>query len=174
MKARTPLDELQFLGEEVAMPQPQYPVGTKIDPRRLDAESLAYYWRTIVRETLRDTQKIVYELQKQGFMAGMAGKKMLPYNKDQIRAKLDMVRHADSVELAGFHPGGMHVTGTIGNQCYLVQGQCHSGVNFDCYLLFRRTVDGNKLAYIHAHPVIGEAYLKALLVAEKPVLLPIA
>ena len=59
MKARTPLDELQFLGDEVAMPQPKYPVGTKIDPSRLDAESLAYYGSTMVRAILRDTQKIV-------------------------------------------------------------------------------------------------------------------
>lgn len=75
------------------------------------------------------------------------------------------MRYADSVEIAGFGPEGMHAVGTIGNQCYLQRGQCHSGVSYTCYLLFRRTFNGNKTVYIHPEPIIGECYLKPLLAA---------
>ena len=165
MRATSPLDQIQYLGDIVELPKPKCPIGTKIHPQRLSPENLAYYWRKAVREILRDTQKIVYQMKREGYMTGMVGNKMLEHNKAQIRQKLDMMRHADSVEVAGHRPDGMHVTGSVSNQCYLQNGQCHSGVGYANYLLFRRTVDGNQLVYIHPHAIIGDAYL-APLVAE--------
>jgi len=151
LRAKTPLDELEYFGERVELPRPKYLVGTQIDIGPLRADDRAYYWREIVRSVIRDSRRVISSLQREGYLGEMKGKKMLPGNKDQIRAMLDIVRYADSVE-----PRGMHVVGTLGNQCYLRNGQCHSGVYYRYFLLFRRKLKGNKVVYIHPHAVIDE------------------
>jgi hypothetical protein len=168
MRAQSPLDPIQDFGDFVELPQPVYPLGTRINLHALDAPAQQYYFNKVRKEILRDTRKIVNKLKRDGFMKGMVGKKMLDFNKAQIRAKLEMMLHADVVEIAGHQPLGMHVTGAIANQCYLQNGQCHGGVRFEHYLLFRRTVDGQKLVYIHPYPIVGGCYIKSLLVPAPP------
>ncbi|MDO8416372.1 MAG: hypothetical protein Q7S87_09195 [Agitococcus sp.] len=168
MPARTPLDQIQYLGDTVELPLPTYPIGTKLNVHRLTSENKRYYFRKAVREIIRDTRAILAKLQHDGYLTEMVGKKMLECNKAQIRAKLDMMRLADVVEIAGHCPNGMHVTGTISNQCYLVNGQCHSGVDYEHYLLFRRTDAGNKIVYIHPYPLIRGCYLKELVIPSLP------
>lgn len=162
MRATSPRDQIQYLGDIVELPRPEYEIGTRLNLSRLSANNRRYYFRKAMYEIIRDTRRIVNELRQEGYMDGMVGNKFLPGNKQQIRDKLDMLMNADSVEVAGHRPQGLHVTGAISNQCYLKQGQCHSGVGYENFLLFRRTVDGQKLVYIHAHPVIRECYLKDL------------
>lgn len=167
MRATSPLDEIEFLGDPVELPRPKYAVGTRLDVAKVRASEINddYYWRTAVRAILRDTQKLVYSLKRDGFMHGMVGQKMLEHNKTQIRRKLDMMRYADSIELAGAAPESVHVS-NVANQCYLADGQCHGGVKFRYYLLFRRTVDGAKWAYLHPYPVIAECYVAAGLLLD--------
>lgn len=167
MRAPTPLDQLQFLGDHVEMPTPTHPVGTRLNIQALDEATQKYYFRKAAKEIIRDTRKIVMKLKRDGYMKAMTSKKMLEYNKAQIRAKLDMMRFADVVEIAGHRPQGMHVTGTVGSQCYLVNGQCHSGVGYEHFLLFRRTDDGCKLVYIHPYAIIGGC-LKDLAIPTAP------
>lgn len=165
MRATSPLDCIEYKGTPVAMPQPKYAVGTVLDLRKLSAHDYRYYAKCVLREVLRDTQKIIYRLKLQGYMTGMVGKKMLPGNKEQIRLKLFAMKNAHTVEIAGMSPYGMHVVGTVGNECYLQNGQCHSGMHFDYYLLFRCEHEGNQIVYVHPYSIIGEPYIKALLAA---------
>lgn len=164
MRATSPLDCLEYKGSPVSLPQPKYAVGTVLDLRKLSADDYRYYAKCVLREILKDTQKIVYKLKREGYMKGMVGKKMLPGNKEQIRLKLFVLKNAHTIEIAGASPRGMHVVGTVGNECYLQNGQCHSGVSYDYHLLFRCEHEGNQVVYVHRHPIIGEAYLKNLLV----------
>lgn len=165
MRASSPLDPLEYFGDVVEIPRPTLPVGTRLNLQALvDEDERAYYFMTAAKEIIRDTRKIISKLQSEGFMKDMVGKKMLEYNKAQIRAKLDMMRFAEVVEIAGHRPNGMHVTGAVGNQCYLRNGQCHGGVEHECYLLFRRTVNGNKVVYIHPYAIIREGHAKSLVI----------
>ena len=168
MRATSPQDPLEYFGDFVEIPRPKYPIGTRLNLQALDEIAQKYYFRKALKEILRDTRKVVNKLQRDGYMKGMVGKKMLEHNKAQIRAKLDMMRFPEVVEIAGHRPQGMHVTGAISNQCYLQNGQCHGGVDYECYLLFRRTVDGNQVVYIHPYAIIREPYLKSLVVATEP------
>jgi hypothetical protein len=168
MPARTPLDQIQYLGDTVELPVPLYPIGTHLNVHRLSPESQSYYLRKAVKQIIRDTQVIVTKLQSEGYFKDRGHKKMREGHKTGIRAKIDMMRFADVVEVAGHHPNGMHVTGSISNQCYLVNGQCHSGVGYEHYLLFRRTVDDNKIVYIHPYPLINGRYLKDLVIPLTP------
>jgi hypothetical protein len=85
VRARTPLDELEYFGEQVELPHPKYPIGIRINPRRLSESNLAYYWGEIVRSVIRDTREVINSLQREGYLREMTGKKMLPGNKRQIR-----------------------------------------------------------------------------------------
>ena len=166
MRATTPLQPLEYLGSPVAIPQPMYTVGTIIDISKLNADSYAYYAKKVLREILRDTQKMVYALKAEGYMKGMIGKKMLDHNKAQIRQKITVMQNAHTIELAGFAPWAMHVVGTVGNECYLKNGQCHSGLSYKCYLLFRCNIDGHEAVYVHDYPIVGEAYIEELLMPQ--------
>jgi hypothetical protein len=167
MRATSPLDPIQDFGEYVALPQPKYALGTPVNVRGLSSENLEYLWGQTVREILRDTQKTIYSLKAEGFMPGMVGRKMPEYNKAQIRLKLDLMRYADSVELAGIAPVYSHVT-NVANACYLVDGQCHGGVKFRYHLLFRRVVDGRSLVYLHPYPLLSEELAKNLVRPPAP------
>lgn len=165
MRATSPLDSIEYKGTPVALPQPEYAVGTVLDLRRLSADDYGYYAKCVLREILRDTQKIVYRLKLEGYMRGMVGKKMLPGNKEQIRLKLFVIKNAHTVEIAGMSPNGMHVVGTVGNECYLQNGQCHSGLSYRYHLLFRCEHEGRQVVYVHQHAIIGGPFIKKLLVA---------
>jgi hypothetical protein len=164
MRATSPKDQIQYLGDTVELPRPKYDICTKLNVTALSAHSKRYYFRKAMYEIIADTRKVIRELRSSGYFENMVGNKLLPETKDQIRAKLDMLMTADSIEIAGCRPQGLHVTGAIANQCYLRNGQCHSGVGYEYFLLFRKNVDGNKVAYIHPYAVIREEYLKELLV----------
>jgi hypothetical protein len=165
MRATSPQDPLQFMGDIVELPEPPYAIGTRIDIKKLAPSDRQYYGRTILRSILRKTRAILDQLQAEGYLNDMVGKKMLPGNKAQLREMLDVLMHPDAVELAGMSPQGMHVTGNVANQCYLQYGPGHSGVSYCYYLLFRKLVNGNKVVYIHPEPVIRAEYLRDLVVA---------
>jgi hypothetical protein len=154
------------MGDFVQLPTPKYALGTRLDLSRLEPSDRAYYGKKILSEIFRDMRAVLQSLKKEGYLKDMKGKKIPPHNKAQIREMLNVLLNPDSVELAGMKPEGMHVTGTVSNQCYLRNGQCHGGVSFCYYLLFRKEVDGSKLVYVHTDPVIREEYLKNLVIAQ--------
>lgn len=78
MRATTPLDELEYKGDIVQLPQPMYPIGTKIDVSRLPADDYAYYARNVFRQALRRDQDIIYSLKAEGYMEDMVGKNWTP------------------------------------------------------------------------------------------------
>lgn len=161
MRAKSPLDQIQYLGDPVALPKPKLPIGTVIDISGMSKENLDYYGRMALRQVLRKIRIPIKSLRAEGYLKEMTSNKMLPFHKAKVRAMLDMMRLAESIEVAGHAPSGMHVVGTIGNQCYLQNGQCHGGVDYSCYLLFRRKVDGNSVVYLHPEPLVDECYIKA-------------
>lgn len=167
MRATSPKDELEHFGDFVSIPLPRHPIGTRLDPSKLQAHDRAYYYRLVLRGILKTLREVLARLNRQGFSMPEQGKRLLPFHKARVREMLNLVSRADSVEIAGHAPLGMHVSNQPAHQCYLRNGQCHSGVGYSCYLLFRKEVDGQKLVYLHPHPVIREEYIKNIL-AEVP------
>jgi len=163
-RARTPLDNLDSREAFVSLPVPSIAVGTKVKMREwARKQDLAYYWRNAVRQVISDTRAVVTVLQRDGYLTGMVGRKMLAHNKAKIRAALDIMRTADSVEVAGHMPSATHVVGSVAGQCYLTRSNCHGGVEYHCYLLFRKKdSEGRELAYIHRHAMVSEGSLEAL------------
>jgi len=143
-----------------SMPRPKYPVGTKLLLSQIDPETFQFYWGKLVRETVKATRVSVDYLQKEGLLPGMIGKKMMACHKASIIKNLDMMRYADSIEIAGHQPVGLHGLGSPANQCYLNRSDFSSGVGFRCYLLFRRIVDEKSLYYIHPHSIVNEYDIK--------------
>lgn len=162
MRATSPRDQIQFFGETVQLPAPKQAIGTRLDPSRLSAEDFSYYARKVLRQVLRNIRIPIKSLKAQGYLKDMKRNKMMDFHKEKVREMLDVMHSADSVEVAGHAPYGVHVSGGIGNQCYLQSGQSHSGVSYSCFLLFRKVVDGNKCAYLHKEALINEVYLKDL------------
>lgn len=162
--ARSPLDILEFRGDAVSIPKPKFPVGTKVAYAPSNHKSnYKFFAKAVVKQLVKDTSKIVNKLRKEGFSGGIEaiGTPLPFFNMRQIVKIIQFMKTADSVEIAGHAPKGMHTGGTVSNQCYLENGQCHSGTSFDAYLLFRKNVNGQDLVYIHAHPVCPETSLIA-------------
>lgn len=151
------------------MPVPRLPIGTVLDPSAVAAFNIDYYKRTVLRQVIRRTQRIAYKLKRQGFMSGMVGKKMLPHNKEQIRATLEGIRNATSYEVAGYAPRFAQCIGRAEHECtlngiYGVMG----GVSFAAYILFRFEKDGKPFVYIHEEAFVSESDLKELIIEPRP------
>jgi hypothetical protein len=99
----------------------------------------------------------VDKLRRNGYVKGPLGSRLPEFNKAKVREEMSMVDNADSIEICGAAPWAMHVCGSIGNECYLVDGQCHSGLSWEYFLLFRQTVDGRNQVYVHRNPVLLES-----------------
>lgn len=151
------------------MPVPRLPIGTVLDPNAVAAFNIDYYKRTVVRQVIRRSQRIVYKLKRQGFMKGMVGKKMLPYNKEQIRATLEGMRNATSFEVAGYAPRHGHCIGRSAHESAL-NGipSAMGGVEFNAYILFRFEKDGKPFVYIHEEAFVSESDLKELIIKPRP------
>lgn len=166
LEPNSPQEPIEPISATIPLPLPKYPIGTRIFSANLSDRDAQYYMKLILRQILLRKRKTLNRLQKQGQLKEMQGRKMLPFHKEGILELLNMVRDADSIEVAGHAPKGMLVTELKASQCYLRQGQCHSGVEFHVYLLFRREVNGNKLVYLHPEPIMHEYYIKKLLTEE--------
>lgn len=165
LTARSPLDILEFRGDVVSIPKPMFPVGTKVAYSSKNHKSnYNFFAKAVGKQLFKDTSKVVNKLRKEGYSGGKdAIDSPLPYfNMKQIAAIRRFMKTADSVEIAGHAPVSMQVVSHAANQCYLENGQCHSGVSFNAYLLFRKTVKGQDLVYIHAHAICPETSLIAV------------
>lgn len=167
--AKSPLQELEYRGENVALPRPKLSVGTVVCPKTEQAAvNSSYFLKKIRSQIEADTLEVVnvLRLKHPSFNMGEVGDPLPDFNAAQVDAKMAIVLAPDSVEIAGHAPRAMHAVGVIGNQCYLEDGQCHGGLKYDAYLLFRKNVDGNILVYVHPHAVVPEY---CLLVAQAQV-----
>lgn len=163
-RARSPLDQMEYLGDHVELPLPPLPVGTVVEfnPKGMHPSDMAYYKRLGLKLIIQDTKKIVRSLRRQGFASGDALNAPLPkFNTDKIRQIAHVVANAHTMEIAGWKPKGMHVVGTLGHQSYLQDGQCHSGVSYEAYLLFRCTLNGSEVVYICPHAIVSSRALRA-------------
>jgi len=139
--------------KEKSLRTPGYPVGTKLSLRMLSPETLRHYWMKIVREVIEPHRANFNRLQQQGNLPEKTDKKLMNFQKELIRAKLDMMQYADSIEIAGHQ---LHVQGSIANGIYTDDNQFNANISFHCFLLFRRTVEGKALVYVHPTPVVSE------------------
>lgn len=156
-RAMSPLDQLEYVGESpVALPTPSLAVGTRLKIAHQDA---AYYRWRLLRTLIRDMRKTHRVFAKKYGFNPLHGR-LSDHMKRLIRARMEMVDNADSVEVAGAAPWSMHVP-HVANECYLRNGQCHSGVDYEYYLLYRRTdSEGRKLVYIPPTTMIRECHAK--------------
>ena len=162
--AKSPLQELENRGENVALPGPKFSVGTVVCPKTEQATSNTPYFLKKIRSQIEfDTLAIVNSLRAKhtSLNMGEVGDPLPDFSVAQVDAKMAIIVSPDSVEIAGHAPRAMHAVGIIGNQCYLEDGQCHGGLKYDAYLLFRKSIDGNKLVYVHPHAVVPEYFLDA-------------
>lgn len=166
MPATSPLDMLQNLGAFVALPQPAFPVGTRVNLEKLSPVDARYFFRKGLREHLRKLRETLDSLADYGIKPYAGGKRLHPHNKGNLRLALAMVLHPDSVELAGSAPSSPYVCGNVGNQCYLQGGQCHTGVEHCYHLLFRKKVGDNDLVFIHPLPVLPESTVRQCRMTE--------
>lgn len=166
-RARSPLDQMEYLGDHVELPTPPLPVGTQVEfnPKGMHKSDMAYYKRLGLKLIVNDTKQVVRSLRKQGFAKEGINAPLPKFNTDKIRQIAHVVANAHTMEIAGWKPKGMHVVGTLGHQSYLRDGQCHGGVSYDAYLLFRCTLDGKEIVYICPHAIVSSRALKA---KEKP------
>ena len=163
--AKSPLDELEYRGENVALPSPRLSVGAVVCPKAEQATgNTSYFLKKIRSQIEADTLAVVNDLRRKHpkFNMGEVGDPLPVFNAAQVDAKMAIVMAPDSVEIAGYAPRAMHAVGTIGNQCYLEDGQCHSWLEYDAYLLFRKNIDGNKLVYVHPYAVFPERCLEVV------------
>ncbi len=163
--AKSPLQELEYRGENVALPSPRFSIGTVVCPKKEQtAINSTYFLKKIRSQIEADTLAVVNQLRTKhpSFNMGEVGDPLPVFNAAQVDAKMAIVLAPDSVEIAGHAPRAMHAVGTIGNQCYLEGGHCHSGLAYDAYLLFRKNIDGNKLVYVHPYAVVPEHCLEVV------------
>ena len=147
MRATSPLDQIQAF-EHYNMPQPKFSIGMEVDRACLN---VPYYRKSLLRHELKKTRQIL----KQHIG------KLHEYNKEQIRKKMSMFDKSEKIEIAGIAPFNSLVVGNVSNQCYIRDGQCHGGVTYNYYLLFRITdKQDRKLVYISDIPIILEGHLK--------------
>ncbi len=140
-----------------------YPVGTPFPHHLLlndGCDKAGYYIGVIMQQAESDLRKTLRRLRRQGFSQKLKGRKLPAYNQEQLDAIREIVTSPDSVEIAGHAPSRSQVTGRIANECYVpgVPGAA-SGVEWGLYLLFRKTVAGNRVAYVHPYPVYDERRL---------------
>lgn len=152
MRARGPADALG--GEKTrALPECRLRIGMRLDPGVLRASS-GWEWvrRQIVRFQIRQTRDIIRKLKKGGYHANTRGWAH-EESKNKIREILRLVETSHEAEVCGIYGYGMHVDGSVANQCYVggVPGAA-SGITYYAQLLFRGTADddrGNAIAYVH-------------------------
>ena len=167
--AKSPLQELEYRGENVALPSPRLSVGTVVCPTKVQATvNSSYFLKKIRSQIEADTLEIVDGLRRKhpSFNMGEVGDPLPAFNAAQVDAKMAIVLAPDSVEIAGHAPRAMHAVGVIGNQCYLEDGQCHGGLKYDAYLLFRKKIDSNMLVYVHPYAVVPEHCLEVVQVQK--------
>lgn len=159
MRATSPLDALAPASSE--MPLPKYSIGTKLDLTQVASYNVDYYKKKVRMTLIRGLRKTLTSLQRQGYLKDMKGKKMLDVHKQELRKMFDFMATADTVEVAGFAPHGMHVSGTIAHECYLAGGFGYSGVSYNYYLLFRKVDEqGRHLVFLYPEPLLCESEMR--------------
>lgn len=159
----TPLDSLNPTPDELfePIPRPKFPIGTRLDPRKLSDLNRAYYLKQIRNGLIRQLRQTVTSLRKKGYLAEMTSKKLLPLHKQRLRDMFNFMATADFVEVAGHRPHGMHISNQIAHQCYVTGGTGWSGLSFDYYVLFRKVGPANKqLAFLCADVTFSESEVK--------------
>jgi hypothetical protein len=157
MPAPSPLDSLATVSNTAAMPHPKYPVGTQLDLAKIPLCDQAYYKKTVRRTLIRRLRQSLNRLQAQGYLEEMRGKKMLAGNKAALRDIFLFMETADTVEVAGHQPTGLHSVGSIVNECYLQGGSSFSGTSFSYFLLFRKKdAEGRNLVCIYPDALLDE------------------
>jgi hypothetical protein len=160
-RATSPKDALEYVESPVALPRPKHAIGTQLRPGCV----IAYSRKLLLRHLLRGYRKMHRNFaMKYGFNP-LHGK-LSEHMKGLLRDQLSLVDTADVVEIAGMRPKGMHVNHPS-HESYLLDGQTHSGVHYEYFLLFRKTdTQGRNLVYIPDIPLLWDAKAKKHVVQE--------
>jgi hypothetical protein len=160
-RATSPTDALEYRESPVALPRPKHAIGARLLP---DCVS-AYNRRQLLRHLLRGYRKMHQKFAKKYGFNPLHGK-LSDHMKGLLRDQLSLVDSADVVEIAGMQPEGMHVNHPA-HESYLRDGQTHSGVHYEYFLLFRKTdAEGRNLVYIPDIPMLWEVKAKKFVIEE--------
>jgi hypothetical protein len=160
-RATSPKDALEYMPTPVALPQPKHTVGTKLRPGCVSA----YGRKLLLRHLLRGYRKMHRTFAKKYGFNPLYGK-LSNHMKGLLRDQLSLVDSADGVEIAGMQAKGMHVNHPS-HESYLCNGQTHSGVRYEYFLLFRKTdSQGRNLVYIPDIPLLWDSDVKKQVIPE--------
>ena len=160
----TPSQPLPRVTDFIEIPQPKYPVGTRVDPSLVTDYTRPYYIKSIRNSIVRAHRKSIDRLRTMGLLPEMTTKKMLACHKARIRELFNFMKTADSVVVAGHAPGELQSLGNIANQCYLAGGAGFGAMSYNYYFMFRKNVDGRELIYTHPEALMNENNIKFCLV----------
>ncbi|MNU26995.1 hypothetical protein D3C71_153800 [compost metagenome] len=129
-----------------SIPDPAVHIGMKLAPFALSAWERKNILRTMISEHVR----ICAGMRREGYLAKTPGDTavLTKHVKGMIRAVLNVIDNAHTVEVAGVHGGGHHLGLSPVNQCYVGGGSGWSGMDFYAQLLWRATVDGNEVVVL--------------------------
>jgi len=156
MRATSPLDSLGATVAYEPIPQPRIPVGTQLDLSKAVYYNKPWYIRRLRTTLIREMRETITRMQAQGYFPEMQGKKLLPAHKKMLRDSFEFMRTADGVFVAGHAPSESQSRNNIANQCYLAGGPGYGRMTFQCYVMFRKNVDGKELIFTFTKPLIGE------------------
>lgn len=134
------------MSRSYAIPEVEIRIGMKLEPFVLSAWARKKILRTMIREHL----SICSGMRRDGYLAKTPGDTavLTKHVKGMIRAFMNVIDNAHTVEVAGVHGGGHHLGLSPVNQCYVGGGSGGSGMDFYAQLLWRATVDGNEVVVL--------------------------
>jgi len=140
----------------IEIPQPKYPVGTRVDLTQVASYNRPYLLRKVRETVIRNSRSAINRLRANGMLPEMTSKKMLDCHKAALRKIFDFMQTADSVVVAGHAPWELQSLGNIANQCYLAGGAGFGAMNYGYYFMFRKNVEGRELIYTYPDALLCE------------------
>ncbi len=129
-----------------SIPDPAVHIGMKLAPFALSEWERKKILRTMISEHVR----ICAGMRHDGYLVKTPGDTavLTKHVKGMIRAFMNVIDTAHTVEVAGIHGGGHHLGLSPVNQCYVGGGSGWSGMDFYTQLLWRATVEGNEVVVL--------------------------
>lgn len=145
---------------DMNLPRPRFAVGTRVSlPTWKNDNLIGMCYRDAMRQMVADYRAHIARWRATG-MSDEAVKLAAYECKQKIRFKLQTMRQADSIEVAGHAPQSINVVGMVGRQAFMLENKLSSEVTFNAYLLFRRKLEsGTEVVYIHPEALVCEQWL---------------
>lgn len=147
---------------DMDLPRPRFAVGTRVRLPKYERDSVIGMCYRDARRKLVEDYRAYIARQRANGLTDEALQLAVSECKQDIRFTLAIMRHADSIEIAGHAPQSMNVVGVVGTPAFLRDNKLSSDVEFNVYLLFRHKLkDGTEVAYIYPDALVSESLLTA-------------